>query len=481
MLLDFYKVKDIMKLCYVKSKSTIMNKIHCLVDDGILKSHCLENPSIMLNRQEVGVFLDRFYPSVYDVVKDELCTASYTERGSITMTSCSNGKVYQPTGKDYWYIRGFVLARTIDGKDILYKNKTKFKTKEDVQKYRQRLIKQREKGEFLKLATEEARNVQNSNTKKPKTFIKYAEEYIDSLKLAERTRKDYHSILKIHLEPFFNKVRIEEISGQIIRNFAKSREGKGQITKTRTLLNKILDALKAEELITYNGYKEISYPKDEGKDTQLKESLNKEELRLLLEGCRDHRIEHAIVLLFNTGLRIGELQALTWDDIEYYPNNSIRVIVNKAWGDIGVGKGNKEAKNKYSNRIVFVSPNSYLVNLLKKAKGKAQGCKYVLYNSKHTGPIETNNFNTRYLKVIAKKVGIKKNVTAHVARHTYISMCLDSGIKPVDIARQVGHKDTTMIVKRYGHVVLEAEEAFKDFSVSIDTLKPTVNTGFIAS
>lgn len=481
---EFYKVKDIQDMCMVKSRATIINKLKNLIEKGILKSHCLNSTSIMLSCQDLLIFLDNYYKSVYDVVKDKLQVASQIEGSRQRMTSLSNGKVYQPKGKSYWYIRGFIRACTEDGIEIPYKNDKKFKTKKEAQKFRDKLIRDRSKGVFLKLVSENARDVRNTPKEQPKTFIEYAENYIKFLDIAQHTFNDYESIIRIHLKPFFKDMLIKDITGQCIREFAKSREGQSNITKTRALLNQILDSLLKDELITYNGYKAIKYPKDKAKGTQAREALTRAEVQSLLDYYKGKRLEYAIHLLLNTGMRLGELQALTWNDIEIKEDNSINVSITSSWGETEVGLSVKEVKNKYSNRVVYIPPNKYLVDLLETAYSDSKGCKYVLYNSKRTAPIEKGNFSKRYLKEVAKELGIEKNVTAHVLRHTYVSLCLSQGISKEDITKQVGHADTTMISRVYGHAINSKEEAFKHFTITDttapktakDTLKGTFTT-----
>lgn len=69
-------------------------------------------------------------------------------------------------------------------------------------------------------------------------------------------------------------------------------------------------------------------------------------------------------------------------------------------------------------------------------------------------------YNLR-LKVVAGAAGIEKNLTSHMGRHTYATMCLNSGVKMEVLAKMLGHSDikTTQL---YGKIVdSTVEDAYR--------------------
>ena len=99
-----------------------------------------------------------------------------------------------------------------------------------------------------------------------------------------------------------------------------------------------------------------------------KQALTHEEVNLFLDYFKGHNLEYTILLLFQTGIRIGGLQALYWNKVEI------------------LGLARKATKTKSSNRVVpFTS--SKLVKLLLEAKENSKS-KWVLANQVGTGPIE---------------------------------------------------------------------------------------------
>lgn len=456
----YYKVKDIATMCN-KTTTTINNRLHDAVNKGILKSHVIDQTPTILNVQDLQKFLYNYYPYVYDTVKSKFDIGSQ-EGSNPQMTILSNGYVYKPTGKDFYRIRDLVLFIDAEGKGVKYKNETNFKTKAQADKHRQKLIKERNNGKYLELGAETTRHGKGQPKETPLLFCESMKAFIKSKDIEEKTRKDYLSIYNTKIVPFFKNTLIKDLTKELVQDFADSL--KANITKSRVLLNMYLDYLRKKGFVSFNASQDIDYPKDKGRGTQKKDALTMEELQLFYDYYKGHRLEHAILLFFHTGMRPQEMQALTWDDIEYKEDNSIEVYINKAWGDTEIGKGTKDTKNKYGKRVIVLRENEKLVKLLKQAEENSHDCKYVLSNAKHTAPIEECNLSKRYFKDVAEKLGIRKHITAHSARHTFVSLSLAQGVTVHELSEQTGHADPTMINKVYGHVVRNIKDVYKNVS-----------------
>ena len=84
-----------------------------------------------------------------------------------------------------------------------------------------------------------------------------------------------------------------------------------------------------------------------------KKPLSKSEVNLVFNEVKGHRLEHVVHLMFKTGLRIGELLALNWEDIELLEDNLIVTHVNKSIGRSEIGFIEKAPKNRQSIREVY--------------------------------------------------------------------------------------------------------------------------------
>ena len=139
-----------------------------------------------------------------------------------------------------------------------------------------------------------------------------------------------------------------------------------------------------------------------------------------------------ILLALNTGMRIGDLVKLEWEDIE----------LDTGRCHIKDGKGSKD-------RVIFIRPKilSEMIDMSQKMGKKPEGFVFTTLQGK---PIKTP-YLRRMIAEKAKKAGIKKRVHFHLLRHTYLTR-LYGRTKDIRVVQEVaGHADisTTQI---YTHV-----------------------------
>ena len=135
-----------------------------------------------------------------------------------------------------------------------------------------------------------------------------------------------------------------------------------------------------------------------------------------------------ILLALNTGLRIGDLVSLRWEDIE----------LDTGRCHIKNGKGAKD-------RVIFVRPIvlSEMLDMSRKMNREPSG---LVFSTLKGEPIETS-YLRKMIAEKAKKAGIAKRVHFHLLRHTYLSR-LYGRTKDIRVVQEVaGHADisTTQI------------------------------------
>lgn len=69
---------------------------------------------------------------------------------------------------------------------------------------------------------------------------------------------------------------------------------------------------------------------------------------------------------------------------------------------------------------------------------------------------------------IGKDAGIKKRVTAHIFRHSWVSNAYRAGLRPAQIAKKVGHVDARMVERVYLHIDDEETDAELDEGGMLD-------------
>ena len=160
-----------------------------------------------------------------------------------------------------------------------------------------------------------------------------------------------------------------------------------------------------------------------------------ESVLLAVFNCRyptSYRNRTMIELALNTGMRIGDLIKLQWEDIEL---DSGRTHVKQ-------GKGKKD-------RVIFIKPDvlSGMIDLSRKMSRKRAGLVFTTLQGK---PVQ-DQYLRRMIGEKAKKAGISKRVHFHLLRHTYLTR-LYGRTKDLRLVQEVaGHADisTTQI---YTHI-----------------------------
>ena len=170
-------------------------------------------------------------------------------------------------------------------------------------------------------------------------------------------------------------------------------------------------------------------------------ALNGHEINTLLASLEDESADRFMITLFaiTTGLRVGELLGLTWDDIDVASSS---VSVNKQWKrrhDFTFGFGKLKKENSY--RVVPV-PQKTLSELNKYRK------KSPIDISNRVFPFNTISF-TSSLRKAYKNAGF--DITAHTLRHTYATKLIANGVDFKTAASLLGH-DVKMTMQTYSHV-----------------------------
>ena len=158
-----------------------------------------------------------------------------------------------------------------------------------------------------------------------------------------------------------------------------------------------------------------------------------------------------IVLCLSTGLRLGEVCALKWEDINFQKkvlnvNHTVqRMPVNNHKKKTALCEGTP--KTNCSQREVPLSDE--ILQLL--SKFKHQG-KYVLNNKK---PLEPRTYQYQFQK-FQQEAGITCR-NFHVLRHTFATNCIGSGIDVKSLSEILGHSDVHITLNKYVHPTLDTK------------------------
>jgi integrase len=297
------------------------------------------------------------------------------------------------------------------------------------------------------------------------------------------TKERYEGIYRNYIkDSSISGIKLKYLTSKNIQDYYNSLIKKGKTVNEIRNLNKIVAPCIR---YAYNSNKII---RDFSRSVVLpneseKEKLNKvdrvqpftlEEQKIFINAISGHELEMLFLTALNTGLRQGELFALTWNDINFDDNT---ICVNKTVKYISKvsknGRGTCEIvlqtpKSEASNRIVPIP--ELLAKRLKKYELKQKELKLKIANlykdnnlvfcNMFGGYLDGSNILKRFKRIL-KKCGIADR-KFHDLRHTYATRLFELKVDPKTVQTLLGHSNISITLDTYTHVL----ESMKEKAVS---------------
>jgi integrase len=297
-----------------------------------------------------------------------------------------------------------------------------------------------------------------------------------------RTYENRVSSMDIHFAYFFNR-KLKDITPPIIKkwqNILSESYSSAYIRNIYGLFQKSLDLAVTLGLLNKNVAKQVGNVKKVKKkvDFWTKDEFEKVIATFDLSDYHEYFSFVLIWLLFMTGLRFGEAQALEWEKDIDFENRTLRV--NKSMYYKNTSEYYlTEPKTKASNRVIALDDDT--VELLKQWKTlqtKNIPSKYVLsYNGLPTNKSATYHVITRHSKL----AGVHR-IKAHALRHSHASLLISMGENALVVRDRLGHEDIQTTLGTYGHLYENAnKEVARKLTNIIDIPKANVTRKLITN
>lgn len=214
-------------------------------------------------------------------------------------------------------------------------------------------------------------------------------------------------------------------------------------------------------LVNKNVSELLTLPKQKGKEMRV---LSLNEQKALQTAVQGERLGIGIIISLYTGIRLGELLGLKFDDIDFEAETiTIRRTLNRLKvfdnpdkkTDIVIG----EPKSIKAKRIIPLQ--DFLIPLLKTHRIKILTERMKVLNMyKNDGFVICNEFGgyieprtyQDFFKRMLKKAGIE-NTNFHTLRHTFATRALETGFDVKVLADILGHADASTTLNKYAHAL----------------------------
>jgi integrase len=301
-------------------------------------------------------------------------------------------------------------------------------------------------------------------------------EYLDrwerdwaAVNVSPKTLERYRELLRKHVRPHIGAVRLQnlrpvnlsELYAKLLREGVA--EGFGLSARTvghvHRALHKALVVAAEWGLIQHNPASVAKPPPVTFTEVEI---LTEADATMVLRQLRGRSLYPIVALALATGMRRGELLALTWKNVDL---ESARLRVEHSVEQTKAGLRIKAPKTRHGRRTISL-PAWVVTDLhdhwraqqemrLRLGLGKAPEDALVFPNRE--GQPRSPNAVTKEWATAASRLGLPK-VSLHALRHTHASQLIASGMDVLTISRRLGHGSPTITLGVYGHFFTNTDD-----------------------
>jgi integrase len=277
------------------------------------------------------------------------------------------------------------------------------------------------------------------------------------------THEGYEYVIEPHIKPALGRIKLKDLNPAQIRWFYRHRLDSGlspaTVHKQHVVLHKALKAAVADGLIPRNAAAGLKLPRITREEIA---PLTEEESRRLLETVRGARLEALYVLALSTGMRLGELLALKWEDVDLEGG---RLRVRRTLTHAGKAFVLGEPKTKNSRRTIRLTKgaNSALKAHLSRQfeEMERMGSHYqpggLIFATEGGTIVNPSNLRNRSFKPLLKRAGLPP-IRFHDLRHTCATLLLSKSVNPKVVSEMLGHASISITLDIYSHLLPDMQE-----------------------
>ena len=288
------------------------------------------------------------------------------------------------------------------------------------------------------------------------TFGEFCVDYLENVakhRLKYNSWTSYGKTAKLYLLPVWEEKTLDSITRQDVKMLLLEKQASGLVVSNiKICISAIFAEAVERELVTVNPAHNLGRVLRNGGPKTQARFLSKEQVSALLQKAQEEATEYYDFLLtaFRTGMRLGELLALSWDCINF---DTKQIVVRRSFSHhhwdtpkshkvryIDMSDGLYEAQqNHHKKRDKNLFCQSYTKKKL-----------HLVFPNKNGEPLNDNIFRRRIFYSLLTKADLPK-IRIHDIRHTYASLLLQAGAPIHYVKDQLGHSSIATTVDLYGH------------------------------
>lgn len=276
-------------------------------------------------------------------------------------------------------------------------------------------------------------------------YYKYKQGRIKTSSYYEIERKINKRIL-----PYFAGKQMKDIKPIDILTWQNEMSAQFSFNYTADLMTMLTAIYRYGE--KYHDISNTTVKVDKPRNTEPKKEMEfwtPEEFNLFFACAGDATYKMFFTLLYITGCRRGEAEALSWGDIDF-KKSTIKISKNLTRKTPNAPWEITTPKNTSSNRTIPIPPS--LRDMLKQYKAE----QFELYSAPDfvfggDRPLASRTTD-RYFADVCEKANIRK-IRLHDLRHSCASLLISKGVSIVAVSRQLGHSNIEQTLNTYSHLM----------------------------
>ena len=276
-----------------------------------------------------------------------------------------------------------------------------------------------------------------------------------------RTYSRYQGLISMHIVPTLGEKNIAEITRREVQEFLTQQKKDGNMRNgeklSSTSTNMMLSVLNLAfeyacdmEYIEENPCARVRRTKAETKKIEAFTIEEQRAIEIEISRSDDRRL-HGILLCLYSGLRIGELLGLTWNDVDL-ERGVIRITktVYREKDENGIWQLCVDTpKTKALDRVIPLP--EYIVAMLRQDHETAR-TPYIVENKKGER-MSIRSYQYMFEK-LTERAGVRK-LNFHALRHTFATRAIECGMDIKTVADIMGHQNASITLNRYAHCMLD--------------------------
>ena len=272
-------------------------------------------------------------------------------------------------------------------------------------------------------------------------------------RIKKTTMETKEYIVNTKILPFFEKMKVKDIKPIHIRKWQTDLL-KIEYSKTylKTIYNQLTAifnyAIRFHNLDKNPCHIAGSIGKKDADEMQI---LSLQEFNKMIDCVTDKENKFFYIILFWTGMRKGELLALTYEDVDF---ENKTIMINKNFQIVKREKLITNPKTPKGRRVITV--NDIVLNCIKElwsTSYKPNKTDKIFYLSKDS--------LKRQLDTACKKAEVPR-IRVHDLRHSHASYLLSNGVNIVILSRRLGHEKVQTTLNIYCHICPSSEDRLND-------------------